>query len=401
MFADIIAPQGDRLLALMQAFRADPNPAKVDLGVGVYMDDSGTVPILASVKTAERHLLNSETTKTYVGPFGDPGFAAVVLEMLLGAENPIVTQGRARAIQTPGGSGALRVAADFLHLHAPGATVWLSTPSWVNHGPIHTAAGNRIRPYPYCDPRDNSLDFHGMMTCLERDAAPGDSVLLHACCHNPTGLDLSLDQWRALTVLMARKSLLPMIDCAYQGFGSGLDEDVAGLRHMAEHLPELLIASSNSKNFGLYRERSGALTLIADNANAADNGIAALSPIVRTSYSMPPSHGARIVATIWTDPALRAQWLDELAAMRNRITSTRQMLQAALEGRQIDRDLSFLTTQRGMFSYTGFSAEAIRTLRDDHAVYIADDGRINIAGVNSGNLDYLCERTATVLLGQR
>ncbi|OSP55734.1 amino acid aminotransferase [Pseudoruegeria sp. SK021] len=397
MFSEIKAPEGDRLLALMQAFRADPNPRKVDLGVGVYMDDSGTVPILSSVKIAEQRLLETETTKTYVGPLGDPTFAAAVQEMLLGASSPLLSSGRTRTIQTPGGSGALRIAADLIHANAPDATIWLSTPTWINHGPIHASAGNRARPYPYFNPADGSLDFDGMMACLDGDARPGDVVLLHACCHNPTGLDLGDDHWRELTALMARKALIPMIDCAYQGFGAGLDADVAGLRHMAEALPEVLIATSYSKNFGLYRERTGALTLIAKTPDHATAATAALGPIVRTSYSMPPSHGAQIVALIWTDPTLRQQWLEELAGMRDRIVGLRHRLRTTLEQHQIGRDFSFLTSQRGMFSYTGFTPDDIQTLRARHAIYIASDGRISIPGVNDRNIGYLCEQIAAVL----
>lgn len=397
MFSQIQAPVGDRLMALMLAYRADPTPNKVDLGVGVYMDEAGTVPILAAVKQAERHLLATETTKTYIGPQGDPAFGAAMQEMLLGTSSPILRHDRVRTLQTPGGSGALRVAADFLHVHFPGTTVWMSTPSWLNHAPIQRAAHNVVGFYPYCRPEDGTLDFDGMMGTLERNTAPGDVVLLHACCHNPTGVDLSPSHWRELTALMARKALLPLIDCAYQGLDAGVDADVAGLRHMVEALPEALIASSCSKNFGLYRERCGALSLIGESAAVAATGAAALASVVRTNYSMPPAHGAGIVAAIWTDPALRGLWLDELAGMRQRLNSTRATLRARLEQHRIVRDLSFLTDQRGMFSFTGFPAQAIARLRAAHGIYITEDGRINIAGVNPSNIDYLCDSIAAVL----
>ena len=393
MLEKIAPPEGDRLLALMLAFRADPRPQKIDLGVGIYMDDDGRAPVMAAVKEAERRVWEAETTKAYVGSLGYPAFNAAAEEIVLGVDHPARAEGRVRTFQTPGGTAALRVAGDLIATQFPGTSVWMSDPTWINHAPGQRAAGNGVRFHPYIRRADRGLDLDGMLAALD-DAAPGDVVLIQAACHNPTGVDLGPADWEDVTELCRRRGLLPLVDNAYQGFGGGRWADAAGLRAMAAQVPCMIITTSFSKSFGLYRDRVGAVTLIGESAAAVALAEAASATVIRANYSMPPHHGAAVVAEIWEDDALRQVWADELESMRLRLLSMREALAAALAGRGVDG--GYLLRQKGMFSYTCLPMDAVLDLRERHAVYLTDDGRMNVAGLNAGNLERVAAAFAAV-----
>ena len=397
MFEDIKIRGVDNLLALMEKFRNDPREQKVDLVVGVYKDDHGGVPVMKAVKQAEMNLFKSEQSKNYVGIPGDAEFRALVPPLLFGSDSALIEQGRIDCVQTPGGTGALKVACDLLNYLKPAIKIWMSTPTWANHIPVATDARLTVDQYPYFRFADRSLDFEGMMAHLDNHAKAGEVILLHACCHNPTGVDLNLDEWKQLTGFVSERGLFPLIDCAYQGLGDGMEADVAGLRHMANYVPELLVANSFSKNFGIYRERTGALSFVCTSKEQTDNTFNAVKTVIRSNYSMPPSHGARIVATVLNNSEMTADWESELDEMRDRISSMRSVLKAQLEKRGVTEDLTFLTNQKGMFSYTGFSPEIVAKLNDDYGIYMAGDGRINIAAICSGNIEYISEAFADVL----
>jgi aspartate/tyrosine/aromatic aminotransferase len=389
MFHAIAAAPPDPILGLTESWKADPNPNKVNLGVGVFKDARGRTPILESVKDAESRILATATTKSYMPIAGDPAYRKQVQEMILGADHPALAAGRAQTAHTPGGTAALRVGADFLKKIAPHASVWVSSPTWANHKGVFQAAGFAVKDYPYYDPASKGLAFDKMLAALDQTPA-GDIVLLHACCHNPTGVDLSAGQWAEVATLAARRGWLPFLDFAYQGYGDGLREDRAGLLALAAACPEILIASSFSKNFGLYQDRTGALTLIgADPAQAA----AAFSHIeiaIRVNYSNPPAHGGLIVSAILADSALRAKWEGELTAMREHIARTRRMFVDALSAHGVPGDFSFIARQKGMFSFSGLSDPQVKYLREKKSIYIVGGGRINVAGITPDNLDYLC-----------
>lgn len=368
----------DPILQLMQTFREDTRPDKVDLGIGVYKDDAGNTPIMAAVHEAERRLLEGETTKSYVGPAGAAGFNNAMAELILGSNSRLIRDGRTSVVQTPGGCGALRMAAEFLRLCKPDTTVWVSTPTWANHLPLLGGSGLAIREYPYLNPETLEVDFAAMLGTLE-GAKAGDVVLLHGCCHNPSGADLSQSQWQEITSLIQRKGLLPFVDMAYQGLGEGLEADAAGLRHLAGSVPEMLIAASCSKNFGLYRERTGALALISATATVSSAATSQLLSVIRSHYSMPPAHGAAIVETILGDDGLRAQWQEELSGMCERILHLRHGFAAALAP---VGDFSFIARQRGMFSFLGISPEQVNQLRTEHGIYMLESSRVNVAGLN-------------------
>ncbi|MES0884946.1 amino acid aminotransferase [Roseibium sp. SCP14] len=391
MFERIESRGVDNLLNLMQAFRADTRQHKVDLVVGVYKDEHGHVPVMQAVKGAERLLLEREDTKGYVGISGDREYRELAPGLVLGEERQRSVAERLACVQTPGGTGALKVAFDFLNSIDPGKRIWLSTPTWANHVPLAEDAGLIVDRYPYFRPSDRGLDFEAMMSHLVAHSRAGDFILLHACCHNPTGVDLSLDQWKIVTEFVVDRNLLPIVDCAYQGLGNGLDEDVAGLRYMVGKVPEMLIASSFSKNFGIYRERTGALCVLTNTSGDLGQALQAVETVVRSNYSMPPSHGARIVATILRDAELRQAWESELTQMRQRIAQLREDLLIRLQERHPAFDYSFLVEQRGMFSFTGLSPENVRKLKEDFGVYMAGDGRINVAGLSPANLDLVAD----------
>lgn len=383
----------DPILQLMQTFREDTRPDKVDLGIGVYKDDAGNTPIMAAVHEAERRLLEGETTKSYVGPAGAAGFNNAVAELILGSNSPLIREGRTSVVQTPGGCGALRMAAEFLRLCQRDTTVWVSTPTWANHLPLLGGAGLAVREYPYLNPETLEVDFAAMLGTLD-GARAGDVVLLHGCCHNPSGADLSQSQWQEVTSLIQRKGLLPFVDMAYQGLGEGLEADAAGLRHLAGSVPEMLIAASCSKNFGLYRERTGALALISATATVNSAATSQLLSVIRSHYSMPPAHGAAIVETILADDGLRAQWQEELSGMCERILHLRHGFAAALAP---VGDFSFIARQRGMFSFLGISPEQVSQLRAKHGIYMLESSRVNVAGLNDRVMPRVADAIRDVL----
>lgn len=385
---------GDPILGLMEAYAADSNPRKFDLGVGVYKDALGLTPILQSVKLAEQRLVERQTTKTYIGGHGDAAFGKVINDLVLGADNALIGQQRAGATQTPGGTGALRLSADFIAHCLPGRGIWLSNPTWPIHETLYAAAGIKVSHYPYVG-SDNCLDVEAMLATLEL-IPKGDVVLLHACCHNPTGFDLSQDDWHRVLDVVRRRELLPLIDFAYQGFGDGLEQDAWAVRLFARELPELLITSSCSKNFGLYRDRTGALIVCAGSADKLLDIRSQLAFLARNLWSTPPDHGAAVVATILGDPELKSLWADEVEAMRLRIAQLRSGLVEALGPHGLGERFAHIGVQRGMFSYTGLSAEQVKRLREEHSVYMVSSGRANVAGIDATRLDLLAVAIADV-----
>lgn len=396
MFEKMEMAPADPILGLNEAFGKDTNPNKINLGVGVYKDSEGWTPIFDSVKKAEERLLANEDTKDYLSITGLPNYNTAVQELLWGNGHEILSSGRAGTVQTPGGTGALRVAADFIHQHMPQATVWLSDPTWANHSKVFQSAGVATKTYRYYNAETFGLDFEGLIEDLAK-IPTGDVVLLHGCCHNPTGVDPSATQWEKIGDVLAQNGVLPLVDFAYHGLGDGLDEDAVGLRALSRPGCELFVATSYSKNFGLYRERVGALTVVAANKEASAKAMSHVKICVRTNYSNPPAHGAQIVATVLSDPALRAQWDDEVKGMRDRINGMRKRLVDGLESRGVRRDFSFIAHQRGMFSFSGLTPDQVATLRDKYSIYIVGSGRINVAGITDANIGPLCDAIAEVL----
>jgi aspartate/tyrosine/aromatic aminotransferase len=386
----------DAILGLTDAFQNDSHPSKINLGVGVYKDERGRTPVLESVKAAEALLLKSEDTKGYLSIGGLPDYRHQVLELLFGETHAVVTEKRVRSAHTPGGTGGLRAGAELIKTRQPDATVHVSTPTWANHPGIFSAAGFQVATYPYYDAATKGLDFDGFCAALEAIPA-GDVVVLHVCCHNPTGVDLTVDQWRQVGAIAARQGWLPFLDFAYQGFAEDLETDRAGLIEMAGQVPEMLVASSFSKNFGLYRERVGALTLMASSETAATAAYSHLEKVIRVLYSNPPAHGGLVVSTILSDAALKSLWIDEVATMRQRIKSVRSALVSGLERSGVDQDFSYIKAQRGMFSFSGLSDAQVAYLREQRSIYIVKGGRINVAGITQNNLDYLCKSIAEAL----
>lgn len=393
-FGGVARIPGDPILGLMDAFRVDPNPAKIDLGVGVYKDSQGLTPIPRAVKEAERLLLQRETTKTYTGGHGDPLFGERLLALVFGEDAALPGAGLAGATQTPGGTGALRLAGEFIARSLPGRGIWLSDPTWPIHETLFAAVGLQVKHYPYVD-GDNRLDVDAMLAALER-IPHGDVVLLHACCHNPTGFDLGQDDWRRVLEVVRARELLPLLDFAYQGFGDGLEDDAWAVRLFAEALPELLVTSSCSKNFGLYRERTGALLVRCDDPERLQNVRSQLAFLARNLWSTPPAHGAAVVATILSDAALRGLWVEELDGMRRRVAALRGGLVEALQPFGLAERFAHVGRQRGMFSYTGLSAEQVARLRQDHSVYMVSSGRANVAGLDEARLGDLAQAIARV-----
>ena len=383
---------GDPILGLMEAYAQDSNPRKFDLGVGVYKDAQGLTPIPEAVKIAEARLVESQDTKTYIGGHGNPLFGKVINELVLGADSKLIAEQRAGATQTPGGTGALRLAADFIAQCLPGKGVWLSNPTWPIHETIFVAAGVKVSHYPYVG-SDNRLDVEAMLAVL-KEVPKGDEVLLHACCHNPTGFDLSHDDWQRVLEVVRSRDLLPLIDFAYQGFVDGLEQDAWSTRLFAAQVPELLITSSCSKNFGLYRDRTGALIVCAKSADKLVDIRSQLANIARNLWSTPPDHGAAVVATILADPELKARWADEVEAMRLRIAQLRSGLVEALEPHGLRERFAHIGVQRGMFSYTGLSPEQVKHLRERHSVYMVSSGRANVAGIDATRLALLADAIA-------
>ncbi|MDX1491832.1 MAG: amino acid aminotransferase [Pseudohongiellaceae bacterium] len=396
MFQQLTPLPADPILGLMAAFRADTNPNKIDLGVGVYKDANGDTPVMRAVKVAEQQILNQQSSKSYVGPAGAAGYNELLAQLVLGKDLAEKLEQRRCTFQTPGGCGGLRLAAEFIDKTKPGAQIYVSDPTWANHIPLLGDAGLQISTYPYYDYDTHSIKFDEMMSSLEQ-AGVGDLVLLHGCCHNPCGADLSQEQWQAVRDLALKKGFTPFIDLAYQGLGDGLDEDCYGVRLLAESLPELIIVSSCSKNFGLYRERTGALTVICENAESKAATASLIASTARGIYSMPPDHGATVVETILSDASLRADWDNELTQMRERINSLRGLLVNSLASAGVDRDFGFIQHEKGMFSFLGVSVEQIQRLVNDYSIYLVNSSRINVAGINDKNIDYLVDSLKAVL----
>ena len=396
MFETIQKLPPDPILGLSSAFEADPSSNKVDLGAGVYKDETGVTPIFKSVKEAERRWAQQETTKVYISPPGYADFNSAVQKLILGADHPALAADRVRSVMAPGGCGALRVGAELINRCKAGATIWVSKPTWANHVPLLGSAGLKIAEYPYYDAAAHGVDFTAMRKSLE-GAARGDLLLLHGCCHNPTGADLNRTQWDAIAELAARKGLVPFVDLAYQGLGEGLDEDAHGPRVLARTVPELLLAYSCSKNFGLYRDRIGALLTVSPTPEQADAGITHINNIARGIYSMPPAHGGALVKTVLNDPALYAQWQGEVDGMRKRIHMLRALLADTLKKMNAPRDFEFIKREYGMFSFLGVSKEQVQRLRTEFSIYMVDSSRINVAGVSPKNIEYLAKAIISVL----
>ncbi len=386
----------DAIFGLTEQFRNDPNPAKVNLGAGVYKDDSGQTPILKAVKAAEKRLLENETTKSYLPISGLPGYAQCVRNLLFGDSSEVVASKRAATVHAPGGTGALRMGAELLREFLPTSSVWVSTPTWANHKGIFRSSGFPVLEYPYYDPTTRTVGLDRFLSCLEQVPA-GDIVVLHACCHNPSGVDLSRDQWQMVVNIARERNWIPFLDFAYQGFGDGVDEDRFAVRLFAATGMDLFVASSFSKNLGLYNERTGALTIVSPTQGEAEVAMSHLKTVIRACYSNPPAHGGLVAATILEDEGLKEIWLGELADMRLRIVNMRAALVDGLARRGVDLDFSCIKKQRGMFSFSGLSAGVVDWLKENRSVYMVDGGRINVAGLTSGNIEYVCDSIARAL----
>lgn len=396
MLNNLTAMPADPILGLLTQYREDTHPHKIDLGVGVYKDPAGHTPILHCVKTAEKIRLETETTKVYIGPAGSPQFNQLMTELAFGVDHSAIITNRIRTVSTPGGTGALRVAGDFIKRCNPNAVLWVSDPTWANHIGLFEAAGITVKTYPYYDYDNQTLKFDEMMSALAQ-ISPQDVVLLHACCHNPSGMDLTCEQWDKVVALTKAQGFTPLIDMAYQGFGDGVDQDAYGVRQMAAAVENMILCSSCSKNFGLYRERIGSCSVIAKDTHSANIAQSVLLYVVRCLYSMPPAHGAAIVETILGSAELTKQWLDELKVMRDRINGNRAMLVAKLKANGVERDFSFIARQKGMFSFLGISPEQVARLQQEFSIYMVGSSRISIAGISEENVDYLATSIAKVL----
>ena len=396
MFNSLIAMPADPILGLLTQYREDTHPQKVDLGVGVYKDPTGVTPILSCVKKAEKFRLDTETTKVYIGPTGSPQFNTLMTELAFGANHSAILANRIRTVSTPGGTGALRVAGDFIKRCNPNAVLWVSDPTWANHIGLFEAAGITVKTYPYYDYDSKSLKFDEMLAALSQ-VSPDDVVLFHACCHNPSGMDLTTEQWDKVVALTKEQGFTPLIDMAYQGFGDGVDIDAYGVRKMAAAVENMILCSSCSKNFGLYRERIGSCSVIARDAHTANVAQSVLLYVVRCLYSMPPAHGAAIVETILGSAELTQEWLDELKVMRDRINGNRAILVDKLKANGVDRDFSFIARQKGMFSFLGVNPEQVARLQKEFSIYMVGSSRISIAGISEDNVDYLAQSIAKVL----
>jgi aspartate aminotransferase len=396
MFENLNALPPDPILGLIAAYAGDPNPKKIDLGIGVYRDESGNTPMLDCVVAAEKIHLNTQTTKTYLGPPGVVGFNQAMGELMLGKDNELFDQGRVRTVQTPGGTGALRVAADLVKATSPDTELWASDPTWANHLALFPGAGVAMHSYPYFDALNSSLRFDEMVAALQQ-RGPGDAVLFHACCHNPCGVSPNPEQWQVIADIAGERGFTPMIDIAYMGFERGVEEDSRCIRLFAEKCPEVIVASSCSKNFAMYRERVGAITVIAGNAEKAAAVESVIHNVTRKNYSMPPAHGPAVIDIILHSNELTAQWQVELAGMRNRINGLRKTLSEKIAAAGIQRDFSFIQRQSGMFSFMGLTVEQVHRLRDEFAIYTVNSSRVNVASFNEGNMDYFIEALAVVL----
>ncbi|MFT6450833.1 MAG: aromatic-amino-acid transaminase [Halocynthiibacter sp.] len=392
MLSNLKPQAADKILELMALYRDDPRDNKVDLGVGVYKDASGATPVMRAVKKAEKQLWERETTKSYTGLAGDPAYTIAMRDLILG---DAVSAGRVAGAATPGGTGAVRQALELIRLASPDARIWVSNPTWPNHLTIIKYLGLPMTQYTYFDEASCTVNFAGMMESLKGVKA-GDAVLLHGCCHNPTGANLTMDQWREVTDFLAKTGATPLIDIAYQGFGDGLEEDAAGLRHLAASLPEALIAASCSKNFGVYRERAGLLMAISSKESETPVTQGTLAFLNRQNYSFPPDHGARLVTMVLSDPELRADWKAELEEVRLGMLGLRTQLSDELRQRTNSDRFDFIAQHRGMFSRIGASPEEVAKMRADFGIYMVGDSRMNIAGLNAQTVPILAEAIATI-----
>ena len=381
-FEKIVAAPADPILGLTEEFKNDPRTDKINLGVGIYKTNDGVTPILKCVKKAEEIIFKEETTKSYLPIVGTPEYGKLVRELVFGKDSEVIASDRARTTQAPGGTGALRIGADFLKQQSVTAKIWISDPTWANHFQVFGKAGLETAKYRYYDKNTRALDFEGMKEDL-KNAKAGDAVLIHACCHNPSGMDPNAAQWEELAKLVADLGLLPFFDFAYQGFGNGIEEDAFGIRTFLKYNKEILVASSFSKNFGLYNERIGALTVVSADKETADRVFSQVKIAVRANISNPPAHGAKIVTTVLSCPELRAQWEQEVAEMRDRIKEMRELFVSKLAALGSSVDFSFINTQYGMFSFSGLSPEQVATLKKDYGIYMVGNGRISVAGITT------------------
>ena len=396
MFKHIPPFAGDPILSLNEDFQKDPRPNKINLSIGIYFDDAGRIPVLDSVRRAEAMVVAKGGPKPYLPIEGAANFRSAVQQLLFGAGHEAVTSGRVATIQSVGSSGGLKVGADFIARYFPGSAVWVSDPTWDNHRSMFEGAGITVNTYPYYDPATGGLKFDAMLATL-RTLPEKSIVLLHACCHNPTGVDLTTAQWDALIPVLRERGLIPYLDLAYQGFGDSIEADARSVRALASAGLSFFVANSFSKSMSVYGERCGALSVVCPDAAQAVNVLGQLKFTVRRNYSSPPIHGGQIVATVLTDPALRASWEAELGAMRERILAMRKQLHAVLRSKLPGRNFDYFLTQRGMFSYTGMTAEQADRLREEHAVYMLRSGRICVAGLNSSNVEATAVAMAAVL----
>ncbi|MBN9408519.1 MAG: aspartate/tyrosine/aromatic aminotransferase [Burkholderiales bacterium] len=397
LFQHVPAYAGDPILSLMEDFQKDPRPDKVSLSIGLYFDEEGRLPVLESARRAESALLSNIGPRSYLPMEGAADYRAAVQKLVFGAEHPALKAGRIATIQTLGGSGALKVGADFIKRYFPNAEVWVSDPTWENHVALFEGAGFKVHTYPYYDAATGALRFDDLIAKFETLPA-GSIVLMHASCHNPTGVDLTQDQWRAVLPVIQKRGLIPFVDMAYQGFGDGLADDAFAPRAMAEAGIQCFIANSFSKNFSLYGERCGGLSVVCTDAEAASTVLGQLKATVRRNYSSPPTHGARIITAVLQSPELFKLWEDELAQMRGRIKAMRQGLFDVLDARfKGERDFNYFLTQRGMFSYTGLSEAQVARLLKDHGVYLVRSGRMCMSGLSTRNVERVAEAVAAVL----
>ncbi|MBD1576514.1 MULTISPECIES: amino acid aminotransferase [Vibrio] len=392
MLSHLTAPQADPILSLSIAYRADPRAEKVDLGIGVYKNSQGQTPIMAAVKQAQQRQTEQQTSKAYVGLAGNEVFNQCMIDLIV---KDTSAYSRVSAIQTPGASGALRMLGDLIKVAQPDTTVWISNPSYVNHRPVMEAAGLKVRYYQYFDPQTRQVDSQKMLQDLSC-AGKNDVVLLHGCCHNPTGADISLSDWKAITELAHKNGFTPFVDIAYQGFGDGLEQDVAGVKFMADNVEEMLITASCSKNFGLYRERTGAAIVVGKNQQHTDNAKGKLMTLARSTYTMPPDHGADLVATVLTDADLTHTWKQELVVMQQRLVGLRTALCQELNTTHNMDQFDFIKSHKGMFTVLGFSSQQMLQLREDYGIYGVGDGRINIAGLQEKDIEYVANAIATL-----
>ncbi|ALM70521.1 aspartate/tyrosine/aromatic aminotransferase [Vibrio vulnificus] len=396
MFEKVVAAPADPILGLTEEFKKDPRAEKINLGVGIYKTEQGETPVLATVKKAEAALVETEKTKSYLTIEGTAEYALAVQKLLFGADAELINAQRAKTAQAPGGTGALRVAGEFIKRQLGDVKIWISNPTWANHHGVFRAAGLETVEYAYYNPETKDKDFAAMLADLEK-ASAGDVVLLHGCCHNPTGIDPTAQEWEALAKLVADKGLLPLFDFAYQGFAKGVEEDAQGLRTFAKFNKEILVASSFSKNFGLYNERVGAFTLVAESQEIAETAFSQVKAIIRSIYSNPPAHGSAVVTHILNDAALRAEWEAEVAEMRDRIQEMRELFVATLKEEGVAADFSFIERQNGMFSFSGLNKDQVARLKEEFAIYIVGSGRISVAGMTKSNMGPLCKAIAAVL----